>query len=148
MDEVHVKFLSNGDGVGQNNGPSGPPASGKLPIGTLGSAICNFGVDPVAGTVTQQDYFQPINFVKLNTGDKDISSSGVTLLDSSTFSGGGVSRVAIAGSKAGVIYVLNADNLGGFKMGASQTDATLQEITFAGSFYNGIGSYPGEGGYV
>lgn len=78
----------------------------------------NFGVDPFTGVLTQQDYFEPTNYAKLNTGDKDISSSGVTLLDSTTFSGGGVKRVAISGSKAGVIYVMDADNLGGFKMGA------------------------------
>jgi hypothetical protein len=108
---------SNGDGIGVNNGPNGKPASGKIPITTLGSTIVNFGVDPVTGILTQQDYFQPINYAKLNSGDKDISSSGVSLLDSTTFSGGGVNRVGISGSKAGVIYVVDADNLGGYKMG-------------------------------
>jgi hypothetical protein len=78
----------------------------------------NFGVDPLAGILTQQDYFQPINYAELNSGDKDISSSGVALLDPATFSGGGVNRVAITGSKAGTIYVMDADNLGGYKMGA------------------------------
>jgi hypothetical protein len=77
----------------------------------------NFGVDPAAGTLTQQDYFQPINYVKLNDGDKDILASGVSLLDSTTFTGGSVNRVVISGSKAETIYVLDADNLGGYKMG-------------------------------
>jgi hypothetical protein len=65
----------------------------------------------------QQDYFQPINYVKLNDGDKDISASGVSLLEPTTFIGGGVNRVAISGSKAGTIYVLDADDLGGYKVG-------------------------------
>jgi hypothetical protein len=63
----------------------------------------------------QQNYFQPINYV--NDGDKDISASGVSLLESTTFMGGGVNRIAISGSKAGTIYVLDADNLGDYKMG-------------------------------
>ncbi|CZR60561.1 uncharacterized protein PAC_10457 [Phialocephala subalpina] len=139
----------NGDGPGANNGPNGPPASGKIPVSTLEQAIVNIGVDPVTGLFTQQDYFSPINYQKLNAGDKDMSSSGLTLLDPVTFSGGGVNRVAVAGSKAGVVYVVDADNLGGFKMGPGNTDAVLQEMTFTGAhFYSGIGSYPLEGGFI
>jgi hypothetical protein len=80
------------------------------------AVYCEFR-DLAAGTLTQQDYFQLINYVKLNDGERNISASGVSLLDSTTFTGGGVNRVAISGSKAGKIYVLNADNLGGYKMG-------------------------------
>ncbi|KUJ15855.1 uncharacterized protein LY89DRAFT_670394 [Mollisia scopiformis] len=124
------------------------PAPGKAGTSTLDQAIVNIGVDPVTGLLKQQDYFSPINYEKLNAGDKDLSSSGVTLLDPITFSGGGVNRVGVAGSKAGVIYVVNADNLGGFKMGPNSSDAgklsdfekkgfrltssVLQELTFAG----------------
>ncbi|KAF8865173.1 hypothetical protein BDZ45DRAFT_736811 [Acephala macrosclerotiorum] len=149
-DNNRVFFVTgNGDGPGANKGPTGPPASGKVPVSTLEQAIVNIGVDPVTGLLTQQDYFSPINYEKLNTGDKDLSSSGLTLLDPAAFSGGGVNRVAVAGSKAGVVYVVDADNLGGFKMGPGNTDAVLQEITFTGAhFYSGIGSYPLEGGFI
>lgn len=116
----------NGDGIGVNNGLNVKPASGKIPITTLGSTIVNFGVDPFAGKLTQQDYFQPLNYAKLNSGDRDISSSGVSLLDSTTFSGGGVNRVGISGSKAGIVYVVDADNLGGYRMGVNcQLDITF-----------------------
>jgi len=56
-------------------------------------------------------------YVSLDSGDLDISSSGPVLLDPGTFSGGGVNRVAVVGGKGGVIYVMDADDLGGFKMG-------------------------------
>lgn len=108
---------SNGDGLGVNGGPNGPPASGKIPISSLESTVVNFGVDQSTGILTQQDYFQPINYVSLDSGDLDISSSGPVLLDPGTFSGGGVNRVAVVGGKGGVIYVMDADDLGGFKMG-------------------------------
>jgi hypothetical protein len=108
---------SNGDGIGVNKGANGKPGSGKIPISTLQQSLVNFGVNPSTGALTQQDYFQPINYAKLDDGDKDISSSGVALLDSTTFSGGGVNRVAISGSKSGIVYVVDAGNLGGYKMG-------------------------------
>jgi hypothetical protein len=74
-------------------------------------------VDPITGVISPLDYFVPANYASLNTGDKDISSSGVSLLDPVTFSGGGVNRVAICASKAGYVFVMDADNLGGFKTG-------------------------------
>ncbi len=80
------------------------------------------GVDPVSGKLTQQDFFVPVGYAKLNSGDKDFSSSGVTLLDPVTFSGGGTNRVAVAGSKVGTIYVMDADNLGGYMNGPGKTD--------------------------
>jgi hypothetical protein len=103
-------------------GLTGTPYSGKVPISTLGQAIVNMGVDPVTGKLTQQDFFVPVGYAKLNSGDKDFSSSGVTLLDPVTVSGGGTNRVAVAGSKVGTIYVLDVDNLGGYMNGPGKTD--------------------------
>ncbi len=82
------------------------------------------GVDPVTGKLTQHDFFVPVGYAKLNSGDKDFSSSGVTLLDPVTFSGAGAgtNRVAVAGSKVGTIYVLDADNLGGYMNGPGKTN--------------------------
>ena len=75
-------------------------------------------MNPTTGNLTQQDYFEPYNYDSLNGGDRDFGSSGVALLDPSAFKTTGVSRIAVAGGKSGLIYVLNADNLGGFKNGS------------------------------
>ena len=53
----------------------------------------------------------------MDAGDQDLGSSGLTLLDPSVFHGTGVARIAVTAGKNGKIYVLNADNLGGYKMG-------------------------------
>jgi hypothetical protein len=74
-------------------------------------------VNPATGKLNQSDYFEPYEYDTLNGGDRDFGSSGIALLDPITFSGGGVNRVAIAGGKNGKVYVLNADNLGGFAQG-------------------------------
>jgi hypothetical protein len=76
-------------------------------------------VNPTSGALTQQDYFEPYNYDTLNGGDRDFGSSGVALLDPTVFKTTGVTRMAVAGGKSGIIYVLNADNLGGFKNGSS-----------------------------
>lgn len=70
------------------------------------------------------------------------------MLDPSVFNGTGVARMALTAGKNGKIYVLNADNLGGFKQGPGQTDLVLQTITTNKAVFGGAGSYPLEGGYI
>jgi hypothetical protein len=51
----------------------------------------------------------------------DFGSSGAALLDP-YFSGGGVSQVVIAGGKSGKVYIMDANNLGGFATGPGGSD--------------------------
>ena len=111
--------LSNARGAGQNGGASGKAASGKVYLSTLEQAACNFAVNPSNGLLTQQDYFEPYGYDSNNGGDIDFGSSGIALLDPGTFYGTGVSRIGVAGGKDGLVYILNADNLGGFAGGQS-----------------------------
>lgn len=46
------------------------------------------------------------------------------------------------------MYVLNANNLGGFGQGASSQDRVIQTINAGASTFGGSGSYPLEGGYM
>jgi len=55
--------------------------------------------------------------------------------------------MALTSGKNGKIYVLNADNLSGYKQGPSQTDLVLQTITTNHTVFGGSGSYPLEGGF-
>lgn len=116
----HLTNDSNSDVTGdlqETKSAAGPAHSGKSPISTLGQAVANFAVDPTTGKLTQQDFFVPLGYFKLNAGDKDFSSGGVALLDPVTFSGGGINRIALAGGKSGTMYVMDAENLGGYKTG-------------------------------
>jgi hypothetical protein len=119
-----VVILTCSDAPKKRNGRGGPgvdsgtiPKSGKTYLSTLEQAACSFSVDPNSGNLTQADWFETANFDSYNGGDQDIGSSNVALLDPNAFNGGGVNRVAIMGSKAGNVYVMDADNLGGFRMG-------------------------------
>jgi hypothetical protein len=86
-------------------------------LSTLEQAVANFGVDPSSGVLTQADYFEPHAYDNNNGGDQDFGSSGVALLDPKVFSGGGVNGLAVAGGKDGKVYIMDANNLGGFAGG-------------------------------
>jgi len=113
-------FFATGNGRGAGDNGKGLPANGKVPISTLEQVVANFAVDPSTGVLTQSDYFEPYEYNNLNGGDRDFGSSGVSLLDPGTFKGkpgSGINRLAMAGGKSGKVYVLDADNLGGYANG-------------------------------
>jgi hypothetical protein len=74
-------------------------------------------VNPSTGALQQQDYFEPFNYDSNNGGDQDFGSAGIALLDPTVFNGNGVNRIAVAGGKDGKLFIMNADNLGGFAGG-------------------------------
>jgi hypothetical protein len=139
----------NGQGKGQLNGDDGVPTSGKTYLSTLEGSIANYAIDPVSGKLTQQDWFCPSIYDHQTGSDRDLGSSGVTLLDP-VFSGGGVNRIAIVAGKNGTVTIMDADNLGGFKNGPGGSDGVLQGLysEASGSFFGGVASYPLEGGYI
>lgn len=138
----------NARGPGANKGQNGLPASGKTYLSTLEQCVVNMAVDPSQGTLTQADYFEPYAYDSLNGGDRDFGSAGVALLDPTVFHGNGVSRIAVAGGKDGNVYIMNADDLGGFAGGNAGANNVIQTIPNGNSYFNGPGSYPLEGGYI
>ncbi|KAK6525361.1 hypothetical protein TWF694_005500 [Orbilia ellipsospora] len=123
--------------------------NGKNPPQTLEECIISLKIDPITRKITPQDFFQPYQYLNLDSADKDLGSAGFTMLDPTHFNATGVTRMGITGGKNGKIYLVNADNLGGYKMGPSSGDKILQTITPpGGSLFGGIGSYPLEGGYI
>ncbi|KAK4918866.1 hypothetical protein LTR28_013093, partial [Elasticomyces elasticus] len=139
-------FVATGNGQGGEN--QGIPASGQSGCRTLGEAVINLGVDSSTGKISLIDYFQPYDYINMDGGDQDFGSGGVSLLDPTVFKGTGVSRLAVTTGKNGKIYIMNADNLGGYKQGPGQTDLVVQEIITNRAVFGGIGSYPLEGGYI
>jgi WSC domain len=139
-------FFVTGNGNGHEN--QGVPASGSSGCQTLGEAAVSMLVDPSTGVVSQADYFQPYDYQNMDGGDQDFGSGGIVLLDPTVFQGTGVSKMAVTAGKNGKVYILNADNLGGFKLGPGQTDGVIQTITTNQAVFGAAGSYPGEGGFI
>lgn len=126
----------------------GAPATGTSGCQTLGEAAVNLAVGD-DGKLSVQDYFQPYDYQNMmDNGDLDYGAGALVLLNSTVFSGGGVNKIAITAGKNGKIYVLNANNLGGYKLGPGQTDGILQTIATGEPVFGAAASYPGEGGYV
>ena len=138
-------FFATGNGEGHEN--NGVPASGSSGCRTLGEAAINLGLGS-NGSLSLTDYFQPYDYQNMDGADLDFGSGGIALLDPTVFHGTGVSQIAASVGKNGKIYILNANNLGGYKQGPGQADLVLQTITTANSVFGGIGSYPLEGGFI
>ena len=54
-----------------------------------------------SGKASLTDYFEPYEYLSMDAGDRDLGSSGITLLDPAAFSGTGISRIAITVGKNG-----------------------------------------------
>lgn len=132
---------------GQGHANGDVPSSGRTPLSTLDEVVANFQVSP-AGKLSLTDYFEPYEYVNMDAADRDLGSSGVTLLDPTVFKGQGVTRMAVVVGKNGKAYILDANALGGFKQGPGGTDGILQTIVAGNSVFGGTGSYPLEGGYI
>ncbi len=108
----------------------------------------NFAVDSSSGVLSLTDYFQPFDYQNSDGNDQDFGSGGIVLLDPTVFSGGGVTKMAVTAGKNGKVYILNLNNLGGYRLGTGQTDNVLQTIVTDESVFGASGSYPGEGGWI
>ncbi|CAZ85758.1 unnamed protein product [Tuber melanosporum] len=147
-DSSNRLFYVTGNGEGHQNKEI--PASGRTPLDTLDEAIVNMRIDPATGKLSLQDYFEPYEYISMDAGDRDLGSGGIALLDPNTFSGTNAARLGVTVGKNGKAYIVNLDNLGGFKMGPAGSDAVVQTLQMpgGGSVFGGAGSYPLEGGYI
>jgi len=105
-------------------------------------------VNAASGVLSLTDYFQPFDYQNSDGNDQDFGSGGIVLLDPTVFSGGGVEKMAVTAGKNGKVYILNVNNLGGYRLGTGQGDNVLQTIVTDESVFGAAGSYPGEGGWI
>jgi hypothetical protein len=91
----------------------------------FGDSLLKFSVNRVGLTLV--DYFTPSNEAILNVNDDDLSGSGFTLLP-------GTKKLLVGGGKEGVLYLLDADNLGGKVTGDPHI---LQKIPVTGGHVMG-----------
>ncbi|KAK3337398.1 hypothetical protein B0T19DRAFT_71530 [Cercophora scortea] len=138
-------FFATGNGFGGGVNRNGKPASGKAPISTLQESVVSLAVGS-GGTLGFLDYFQPTDYESLDSHDQDLGVSGVSLLDSTVFKTRQGSSIAVVGGKSGKVYLLDANDLGGFGNAPGGGDKVLQTIQTAS--VSGVASYPREGGYV
>ena len=103
-----------------------------------GEAIIRFQPGPVFSNHTN-DYWAPVNWVSLDTGDKDIGGSAPLLVD---VPGASPSNLVVALGKDGNAYLLNRNNLGGVSAPlASAAVAGSAIVQAAATYRTALGTY-------
>lgn len=69
---------------------------------TLSECAINLAING-DGTLSLQDYFQPFDYAQYDNYDEDLGSAGLSLLDPGTFSGGGVTQMALTYGKNNIV---------------------------------------------
>jgi Abnormal spindle-like microcephaly-assoc'd, ASPM-SPD-2-Hydin/PQQ enzyme repeat len=134
-------FVSTGNG-GAPTQPSDTPNPARL-----GESVIRLGVQP-DGTLKPQDFFAPSDGAHLDDYDADFASGGVTGLRDDVFGTTKYPHMAVAVGKAGYVYLLNRDDLGGVKMGTGQGDDVVARVGPYGGVWSRPGVWPGDGGWI
>ena len=133
-------FFVTGNGVGTEPGPTASTA----PSGNLVESVVRTDVQ-ADGSLKAMDFFAPFNAYHM--ADADLSGGAAVLLPSQ-FGTASVPNTALVVGKEGTLYLMDRTKLGGFKMGANNTDAVLSEIPVNGTLRGHSAIWPGDGGYV
>jgi hypothetical protein len=98
------------------------------------------------GSLKATDFFAIHNDAKADEDDWDMSGSPVLL--PKELSTAKYPRLLVATGKEGIVYLLDADNLGGHNEGPGGRDDVVGEYGPNGVALSSAGVWPGDGGYV
>lgn len=103
-----------------------------------GEAIIRFQTGPAFSTLTN-DYWAPVNWTNLDSGDIDLGGSGALLVD---VPGATPSKLVVSLGKDGNAYLLNRTNLGGVSLPLAQANVSSSPIRQAAATYRThLGTY-------
>lgn len=142
-------LVSDGPGriiVSTGNGVAPAPSPGDTPPKTLGESAIRLGVNP-DGSLSAQSFFSPYDNTRLNQDDNDFGSGGPMALPPE-FGTKDHPRLVAQIGKSGVVYLLDADHLGGTAQGPNGSDAVVGSAGPFGGVWGRPGCYGGDGGYV
>ncbi len=129
------------------------PTPGSSPPADIDEAVARLNVQP-NGTLKAVDFFMPDNAPTLDINDQDFGSGGPVALPTSyngtpLFSANSAHpNTMIEVGKAGYMYLLDRDHLGGYRMGTNGSDAVPQVLGPTGPVWGTPSVWPGDGGYV
>ena len=137
------------DGPGQilltsGNGPGmGAGVPGGRPGHRLGSAAIRLQVGST-GELIARDFFEPYDQTYLSDVDADFGSGGIVVLPDS-FGTPSHSRLAVTGSKAGWLYLLDRSSLGGSSTGPNGGDGVVDRINLGAKILSTPALSPDDG---
>lgn len=84
---------------------------------------------PNNGTLLVSSWFTPYNWQALNNSDLDLGNAGLLLIPGT--------NLAISGGKAGVLYLVNRDQMGGLSSGTADTNIVQSWSPGSGQLHGG-----------
>lgn len=134
-------FVSTGNGMAPDHAQPAPGA------GNYGESIVRLDVQS-NGSLRAMDFFAPSDAGLLDAYDADFASGGVTGLRDDVFGTSQFPHVSVAVGKAGYVYLLNRDDLGGFQQLAGGGEDVLERVGPFGGVWSRPGVWPGDGGWI
>jgi iron transport multicopper oxidase len=135
-------------GNGMNVGTPTTPAAGASPPASVCQSVVRLKV-LANGTLQAIDFFTPTNAsTVLDPLDGDLGSGGLVGLPSAPFGTATYPNPYLQIGKAGILYMLDGNALGGYQQGAGGTDAVLQELGPYGGVWSKPAVWGGDGGWV
>jgi outer membrane protein assembly factor BamB len=144
-------LFTTANGTGSTPGEGDPPAGpgNAPPEGKLGESVVRAQVDN-EGKIKAKEFFSPFNSAELDKEDFDIGSAGPIALPSQYFGTPAYPNLLVQGSKKGVVYLLNRNELGGMGQGLGGKDKLIEEKGLGeyGGVWDGFAVWPGDGGFL
>lgn len=81
---------------------------------------------PNGGTFKVESFFTPHDYVRLEAADLDLGSAGILLVPGT--------RIGVGGGKAGILFVVDLDDMGGLTDSTSTDDNVLQTFPVSAPF--------------
>lgn len=134
-------FVSTGNGMAPDHAQAAPGA------GNYGESIVRLDVQG-DGTLKPMDFFAPSDAPLLDAYDADFASGGVTGLSDSVFGTSKYPHMSVAVGKAGYVYLLDRDDLGGYQQAAGGGERVIGRVGPFGGVWSHPGVWPGDGGWI
>ncbi len=135
-------YLATGNGHDMMPGPT----PGTSPPSDLPESVVRLNVQP-DGSLTPADFFTPYDGPTLDAHDADFGSGGPVVLPDA-FGTPSHPHLMLEEGKAGYVYMLDRDHLGGFRNGPNGGDDALARLGSYGGVWNTPAAWTGDGGYV
>jgi len=129
------------------NGVSPQPAASGSPPATLSESVILLDVN-ANGSLTPAQFFAPSDAANLDANDEDFGSGGPIALPPADFGTSAHPDLVVAVGKEGKIFLLDANQMGGFKQGPSGSNAALEQLGPFGGVWGHPAAYGGQGGWV